>query len=190
MQHRSLRDGRLDNMLSVTRSAVALCLMLYGMVAISGYIMFGSETEGDVLKNLTIKYVATLTSRPLAAGLIDFIVAATTFNLLVGLQEWNGGRGGNEAASHVSGARVCSGGCEQASVCVSLPTGQLRAQSLGGSRERLRAHLERFSFEPPGTHILWADVRTYDWRVSSVGLHSVRCVLTNLPAWCPFVCVW
>ncbi|KDD77191.1 transmembrane amino acid transporter protein [Helicosporidium sp. ATCC 50920] len=81
--HRSLRNSALFNMLQVTRSSIALCLLLYGMVAVSGYVMFGSSTEGDVLKNLTINYVSTLTSPSVATGFIDFIVVATTFNLLV-----------------------------------------------------------------------------------------------------------
>lgn len=70
-------------MLSITRRAIALCAALYGTVAVSGYLMFGDETEGDVLRNLTIKYVARLTNRLVATLLIDFIVLATTFNLLV-----------------------------------------------------------------------------------------------------------
>ena len=70
-------------MLGVTRKAIALCAALYGTVAVSGYLMFGRATEGDVLRNLTIKYVSTLAGPLTAAALIDFIVLATTFNLLV-----------------------------------------------------------------------------------------------------------
>lgn len=70
-------------MLSITRKAIALCAALYGTVAISGYIMFGKNTQGDVLRNLTIRYVSTLVHPVLASVLIDFIVLATTFNLLV-----------------------------------------------------------------------------------------------------------
>ncbi|KAL6774169.1 hypothetical protein ACKKBG_A24015 [Auxenochlorella protothecoides x Auxenochlorella symbiontica] len=81
--HLSLKDGRCSNMLSITRKAIALCAALYGTVAISGYIMFGKNTQGDVLRNLTIRYVSTLVHPVLASVLIDFIVLATTFNLLV-----------------------------------------------------------------------------------------------------------
>lgn len=81
--HISLQDGRCSNMLGVTRKAIALCAALYGTVAVSGYLMFGRDTEGDVLRNLTIKYVSTLAGPITAAALIDFIVLATTFNLLV-----------------------------------------------------------------------------------------------------------
>lgn len=115
LQHLSLKDGRCSNMLGVTRKAIALCAALYGTVAISGYVMFGKETQGDVLRNLTIRYVSTLVNPVLASILIDFIVLATTFNLLVSVSVvcmcvlgvggwgWVGVTQGGDACSYRSG---------------------------------------------------------------------------------------
>jgi amino acid permease len=81
--HNSLADGSTRNMLSVTRHAIALCALLYGALAVAGYTLFGSATEGDVLKNLTVRHVSTLVGRRPAEALVSFIVAANTANLLV-----------------------------------------------------------------------------------------------------------
>lgn len=81
--HNSLVDNRTAAMLSVLRHAIALCALLYGSLAVAGYTLFGSATEGDVLKNLTVKYAATLVGQRPAEALIVFIVAANTLNLLV-----------------------------------------------------------------------------------------------------------
>lgn len=79
-----MRDTRCSNMLNVTKAAIALCAVLYGSVALSGYVLFGDETEGDVLKNLTISAISGLTGRTIATALIDFVVIANSFNLMVG----------------------------------------------------------------------------------------------------------
>ena len=81
--HNSLADNRTASMLSVLRHAIALCALLYGSLAVAGYTLFGSATEGDVLKNLTIKYAAGLVGQRPAEALVLFIVAANTLNLLV-----------------------------------------------------------------------------------------------------------
>ena len=39
----SLRDTRCENMLGITRAALALCVLLYGTVAAGGYVLFGDE---------------------------------------------------------------------------------------------------------------------------------------------------
>lgn len=81
--HNSLADNRTSSMLRATRAAISLTAALYATMAVAGYILFGSSTDGDVLKNLTINYVATLVGRRSGEGLILFIVAANTGNLLV-----------------------------------------------------------------------------------------------------------
>lgn len=79
----SLQDTRCSNMLGITRSALALCVLLYGTVAAGGYVLFGDETDGDILKNLTVKWTSTLVPPALAHTLIYAIVICNTCNLLV-----------------------------------------------------------------------------------------------------------
>ena len=81
--HNSLADNRTAAMLCATRYAIALCAALYASMAIAGYTLFGSATDGDVLKNLSVRFVTHLVGRHAAEALILFIVAATTGNLLV-----------------------------------------------------------------------------------------------------------
>lgn len=80
--HNSMRDNRVTTMLHATRYALGLCAALYGCVALAGYTLFGDNTEGDVMKNLTVDFVATLVHRRLSEGIICFIVVANTINLL------------------------------------------------------------------------------------------------------------
>lgn len=49
----------------------------------AGYVLFGSRTDGDVLKNLTIHFVQGLVPSALAHVLIDSVALCYTFNLLV-----------------------------------------------------------------------------------------------------------
>lgn len=53
------------------------------MPSSAGYLLFGSKTDGDVLKNLNIEFVSGLVPPVLAHVLIDCVVFAYTFNLLV-----------------------------------------------------------------------------------------------------------
>eukprot|EP00887_Chlorella_sp_A99_P004364 scaffold15.g4364.t1 len=79
----SLCNPRCSNMLKITQKALALCVLLYGTVAAGGYLLFGDETEGDILKNLTVSWTSTLVPPALATSLIYFIVFCNTSNLLV-----------------------------------------------------------------------------------------------------------
>lgn len=45
--------------------------------------MFGSQTDGDVLKNLTARFVSTLVPKAAAHALVYGIAVAFSFNLLV-----------------------------------------------------------------------------------------------------------
>ncbi len=49
----------------------------------TGYALFGSATDGDVLKNLTARFVASLVPVPAAHALVYGIATAFSFNLLV-----------------------------------------------------------------------------------------------------------
>lgn len=49
----------------------------------AGYALFGSETDGDVLKNLTAVAVQRYVPPAAAAAIVYGIAAAFTFNLLV-----------------------------------------------------------------------------------------------------------
>ena len=49
----------------------------------SGYVLFGEDTEGDVLKNLTARAVSHLVPVGLAHSLVYGIAVAFSFNLLV-----------------------------------------------------------------------------------------------------------
>ena len=82
IQH-SLKDSRTPAMLRVTCYGLGLCAALYALVAVSGYLLFGAATEGDVLAGLTVKFVAGLVPPRLAHVLIDGVAGAYTFNLLV-----------------------------------------------------------------------------------------------------------
>lgn len=42
----------------------------YATVAVSGYTLFGSAIDGDVLKDLTARFVATLVPRTVAHGIV------------------------------------------------------------------------------------------------------------------------
>lgn len=70
-------------MLRVTRYAIGLSALLYSSIAVAGYTLFGEETDGDVLKNLTVPFVTQLVGRRAAVALITFIVVCNTGNLLV-----------------------------------------------------------------------------------------------------------
>ncbi|GAB4819195.1 hypothetical protein N2152v2_006241 [Parachlorella kessleri] len=80
--HKSLKNPELPNMLRITRLSIALCALLYITIALSGYVLFGKETEGDVLKNLTIKFVGGLLPHEFGVFFINAIVICNTFNLL------------------------------------------------------------------------------------------------------------
>lgn len=51
--------------------------------SLPGYALFGSATDGDVLKNLTARFVATLAPPPAAHALVYGVALAFSFNLLV-----------------------------------------------------------------------------------------------------------
>lgn len=70
-------------MLCITRRAITVCALLYACVGMAGYTLFGAATEGDVLKNLTVRNTAALVGQVPAELLIPFIVGANTANLLV-----------------------------------------------------------------------------------------------------------
>ena len=72
-------------------TAVTCCLWQAGLersllppdVLTSGYALFGEDTEGDVLKNLTARAVSHLVPVGLAHSLVYGIAVAFSFNLLV-----------------------------------------------------------------------------------------------------------
>lgn len=70
-------------MIRVIKLALGLCLVLYGSVALAGYGLFGSHTDGDVLKNLTTKAVARIVGHDGAVVVVYLIVISTAFNLMV-----------------------------------------------------------------------------------------------------------
>lgn len=80
--HNSLRDNRVHCMLKASGLALFLCVLMYSSVGLAGYILFGTDTEGDVLKNLTVDFVASLIDRKAALAVLVFIVVAYTINLL------------------------------------------------------------------------------------------------------------
>lgn len=81
--HLSLRNNSKETMLEVTRCAVGIAGTLYVSVALAGYALYGSDADGDILKNLTITSVSGLIPRKMSALIMTFIVAAMTINLLI-----------------------------------------------------------------------------------------------------------
>jgi amino acid permease len=81
--HNSMADNRTKTMQSATQASIALSALLYASIAIAGYTLFGSKTDGDVLKNLTIEYVTGCIGKLPAEILIIFVVGANTLNLLI-----------------------------------------------------------------------------------------------------------
>lgn len=79
----SLKDPSSSHMLRVLQLALAVCVLVYATVAVCGYALFGSETDGDVLKNLTAAAVQRYVPPAAAAAIVYGIAAAFTFNLLV-----------------------------------------------------------------------------------------------------------
>lgn len=57
-------------MKSVAKVALSSCTIIYILMAVSGYVLFGSKTEGDVLKNLTLDYVSRHLSVPIQVALV------------------------------------------------------------------------------------------------------------------------
>ncbi|EFN56345.1 hypothetical protein CHLNCDRAFT_144819 [Chlorella variabilis] len=78
----SLGEQDCRSMLRVLRLANSLCTAIYAVVAISGYLLFGDATEGDVLKNLTVRFASGLVPHRVAVVVINGVVLAYTFNLL------------------------------------------------------------------------------------------------------------
>lgn len=81
--HNSLADNRTANMLKVLRTSVAICGGLYICVAASGYLLFGSRTDGDVLNNLTVKFATGLLGQHLASVVVGLALAAYSLSLQV-----------------------------------------------------------------------------------------------------------
>lgn len=81
--HNSLQDNRTKTMLRATKGAIGLSALLYSSIAVAGYTLFGSSTDGDVLKNLTIRFVSDCIGQRPAEILILFVVAANALNLLI-----------------------------------------------------------------------------------------------------------
>ena len=81
--HNSLQDNRTKTMLRATKGAIALSALLYASIAVAGYTLFGSTTDGDVLKNLTIRFVSSVIGERPAELLILFVVVANALNLLI-----------------------------------------------------------------------------------------------------------
>lgn len=78
----SLKDNRVHCMLQASGLALFLCALMYSSVGLAGYILFGIDTEGDVLKNLTVDFVSSLINQKAALAVLVFIVVAYTINLL------------------------------------------------------------------------------------------------------------
>ncbi|KAI7839147.1 hypothetical protein COHA_007150 [Chlorella ohadii] len=79
---KSLKDSSLGGMNRVLYVGLAFCAALYGTVAISGYALFGSHTEGDVLKNLTAGFVATMVPPAVASAIVYGVALSYTLCLL------------------------------------------------------------------------------------------------------------
>lgn len=79
-------------MVRVIKLALGLCFVLYGSVALAGYGLFGSRTDGDVLKNLTTEAVGEIVGPALGVVLVYAIVGSTAFNLMVRGHEARGAR--------------------------------------------------------------------------------------------------
>jgi len=81
--HNSLSDNRTVNMSKVLRVSVSLCGGLYICVATSGYVLFGSKTDGDVLNNLTVQFASGLLGQHLAAVVVGLALVAYSLSLQV-----------------------------------------------------------------------------------------------------------
>jgi solute carrier family 38 (sodium-coupled neutral amino acid transporter), member 2 len=100
--HRSLRQAETSVMLHATRCAVVIAGTLYIAVALAGYVLFGSRTDGDVLKNLTINRMSTVIPPRVATVVLTCLIVATTANLLVNfvLKVWAVREAGCELLMH------------------------------------------------------------------------------------------
>jgi len=81
-------------MRTVAKVALSSCAIIYILMAVSGYVLFGSNTEGDVLKNLTLDYVSRHLSMPihLALVIVDGVGLMYCWPLMVNfvLKVWPG----------------------------------------------------------------------------------------------------
>ena len=64
-------------------SIAQLSSILLRVLLLAGYTLFGSLTDGDVLKNLTVHSLSELVPKPLAHAVVNFIAVFFSFNLLV-----------------------------------------------------------------------------------------------------------
>ncbi|KAL4427706.1 hypothetical protein ABPG75_001795 [Micractinium tetrahymenae] len=79
---KSLRDSSQCGMMRVLVVGLASCTALYATVAVSGYTLFGSGIDGDVLKDLTARFVATLVPRTVAHAIVYGVALSYTLCLL------------------------------------------------------------------------------------------------------------
>jgi amino acid permease len=80
---KSLLDPRVETMQQVMRMSTSFTTTLYTVVAASGYVLFGSQVDGDVLKNLTIEFTGTLLGKQLATAVIGLSMVAYCVSLCV-----------------------------------------------------------------------------------------------------------
>lgn len=66
--HSSLSDGRVSAMQRAMKGSSLFVTTLYTLVGLSGYILFGSSVNGDVLRDLTIEFTASLVGSNALAG--------------------------------------------------------------------------------------------------------------------------
>lgn len=82
--HGALRDPRVAAMEHVMKGSSVFVTTLYSLVAVFGYLLFGASVNGDVLKDLTIEYTASVVgSKALACAAVGLSMVAYCCALLV-----------------------------------------------------------------------------------------------------------
>lgn len=82
--HSSLSDGRVSAMQRAMKGSSVFVTTLYTLVGLFGYVLFGSSVNGDVLRDLTIDFTASvLGSKALAGVAIGLSMVAYCGALLV-----------------------------------------------------------------------------------------------------------
>lgn len=82
--HSSLQDSRVSAMRYAMKGSSVFVTSLYTLVGLCGYILFGSSVNGDVLRDMTIEFTASLVgSRTLAVVAIGLSMVAYCGALLV-----------------------------------------------------------------------------------------------------------
>ncbi|WPT16812.1 Amino acid transporter AVT6B [Picochlorum sp. SENEW3] len=81
--HNSLRDSRVGVMKGVVKQSTFLVTVLYTVVALAGYVLFGERVQGDVLKDLTIRFTGMLVGETAAMWIISVSLVSYALALQV-----------------------------------------------------------------------------------------------------------